>query len=60
MMNDEKRAVFNSSFITPHSSFLLILLILSILVNYSFNKKAGRDKPCPYSLHAASRFSKGL
>ena len=34
-------------------ALLFILPILSIHVNFSFLKTAGRDKPCPYSLAKA-------
>ena len=34
MMNDEKRAVLNSSFRIQHSAFAFILCILYIHVNY--------------------------
>src|SRR5436853_7152510 len=45
-MNDEGRALFNSSFVTPHSSFAFILYILSIPVNY-FLLRPGRARTSP-------------
>jgi len=33
MMNDERHAVLNSSFVIPHSSFRFILLILFLILS---------------------------